>query len=146
MRKLIAALLLCASCGFVSAEQSYNLGKTPWKFTKVTAGNENLARLATVTVGGEITAILTDRNDDSRIDVNGEPITIDMLSDKGKCQLQVKFAGDSVASVSGSVRLSNDGQNWIALGSVDRYPTSPIYKNDITDVNGTVGYTRTQVA
>ena len=146
MRKLLAALLLCASCGFVSAEQSYNLGKTPWKFTKVTAGNENLARLATVTVGGEITAILTDRNDDSRIDVNGEPITIDMLFDKGKCQLQVKFAGDSVASVSGSVRLSNDGQNWIALGSVDRYTTSPIYKNDITDVNGTVGYTRTQVA
>ena len=134
----IAALLLG---GLMSFATVVNLGNTPWKFTKVVSRESNLAAGKDVMCGSKRVAELNDGNSQSVWRGNGEWLEIDLLAVHELDEIELQFPGDSVQCATVEADFSTDGTRWTQLSaSATRQSCISNYENDITTVNGTVGY------
>lgn len=125
------------ACGAVA--EVFNLGNTPWRFTKVITKESNLADGKDVRCGGNRIGEVNDGKLDTYYSGDGF-LTIDLLSDAPMSGVELVLC-DSVRRAIGQVEVSNDGNHWqtVADGSLwqDCHENRV---NDITSVNNTVGY------
>ena len=140
----IRHLLLSAFCLAVLPTMAsvVDLGNTPWRFTKAVRPESNLALGLDALCNGRRVAELND----SRLQTTWTPsndgtIDIDLLAGKTLSSIELQFPGDSVDAARVAVMLSLDGQQWTTLDTGGQPRTcTPNQENDITAVNGTVGY------
>ncbi len=136
---VLAAVLLCA---LAASARVVDLGTTPWRFTRVVKSESNLAAGLDVTCRGQRVAEVNDGRPATLWRAAGhDTLQVDLLSVKPLSSIELQFAGDSVVAARLLVELSDDGHRWRPLATAGEWQAcSPVTVNDITDVNGTVGY------
>ena len=119
-----------------------NLGNTPWRFTKAVRPESNLALGLDILCNNRRVAELNDAKLQTTWTATGESeMTVDLLTNKPLSSIELQFPGDSVSAARIAVKLSRDGQNWTTIDpGTQQRPCTPNQENDITAVNGTVGY------
>ena len=127
-------LLFVSFIGQMRAQQTVNIGETPWKFSKVIRQESNLVSGLTVLSGTDAVSGINDGKFDTGA---GKPLVgknyfVDLLEKKPIERIKLVFNGDSVRYVACRVEVSDDNNNWrilsnSAFGLPDDFIAAPAF-------------------
>lgn len=130
-----------------AGRESINIGNTPWRFTKIVKGAENLLRYGTVTVDGTVSFKINDNNRDTRETIgNDATIAADLFGTHDIERLVLTFAGDSIRGGAVTYTLYDENHNVTGKGdfNLSDYFTE-VKENDISETGNTVGFVQRTV-
>ena len=148
MKRIATILLSAAALLPATARESINIGNTPWRFTKIVDGAENLLKYGTVTVDGNVSFSINDDKRDTSADVGAaSSISADLLGVHAIDRLTLTFAGDSIYGGNLTYTLYDDNRNPLRSGDVSLADCFSLVKeNDIAEIENTVGFFQRTVA
>lgn len=127
----------------VKAQQTVNIGETPWKFSKVIRQESNLVSGLTVLSGTDVVSGINDGKFDTGA---GKPLVgknyfVDLLEKKPIERIKLVFNGDSVRYVACRVEVSDDNNNWRILSDGLSVQECELHKENIFTeaINNTIG-------
>lgn len=142
MKRIASIILSAAALLPLSARESINIGNTPWRFTKIVDGAENLLKYGTVTVDGKVNFDIND-NKRETASTAGKSTVIgaDLLGTHEIDRLVLTFAGDSIYGGDVTCMFYDDKRNVTGTKTVslaDIFTT--VRENDIAEIGNTVGF------
>ena len=136
-------LLFVSFIGQMRAQQTVNIGETPWKFSKVIRQESNLVSGLTVLSGTDVVSGINDGKFDTGA---GKPLVgknyfVDLLEKKPIERIKLVFNGDSVRYVACRVEVSDDNNNWRILSDGLSVQECELHKENIFTeaINNTIG-------
>ncbi|MBD5246942.1 MAG: glycoside hydrolase family 2 protein [Barnesiella sp.] len=147
IRKYAIMTLMAAAALSAAGRESINIGNTPWRFTKIVDGAENLLKYGTVTVDGTVSFKINDNKRDTREQVAAaSTISADLFGSHAIDRLVLTFADDNIHGGKVSYTLYDENRNAVGQGDFNLSDHFTLLKeNDISDIGNTVGFVQRTV-